>query len=106
MSCPILAQHLQHRMGHTGAEPYAVGHRGGDSRETRSCGGGRIEVREYLSVTISFDHDIVDGGPAGRPVHPGDEGADGEWVWVVSGWVIVTFAKNQDLEPPSTNVRK
>ena len=27
---------------------------------------GRIEVREYLSVTISFDHDITDGAPAVR----------------------------------------
>ena len=27
---------------------------------------GRIEVREYLSVTISFDHDIIDGAPAAR----------------------------------------
>jgi pyruvate/2-oxoglutarate dehydrogenase complex dihydrolipoamide acyltransferase (E2) component len=27
---------------------------------------GRIEGREYLGVTISFDHDIVDGGPATR----------------------------------------
>jgi pyruvate/2-oxoglutarate dehydrogenase complex dihydrolipoamide acyltransferase (E2) component len=27
---------------------------------------GRIEVREYLSVTISFDHDVVDGAPAAR----------------------------------------
>jgi pyruvate/2-oxoglutarate dehydrogenase complex dihydrolipoamide acyltransferase (E2) component len=27
---------------------------------------GRIEAREYLSVTISFDHDIVDGAPAAR----------------------------------------
>jgi pyruvate/2-oxoglutarate dehydrogenase complex dihydrolipoamide acyltransferase (E2) component len=26
----------------------------------------RIEVREYMSVTISFDHDIVDGAPAER----------------------------------------
>lgn len=26
----------------------------------------RIEIREYLSVTISFDHDIVDGAPATR----------------------------------------
>ncbi|MBN1315361.1 MAG: 2-oxo acid dehydrogenase subunit E2 [Anaerolineales bacterium] len=24
----------------------------------------RIEIREYLSVTVSFDHDIVDGAPA------------------------------------------
>ncbi len=28
--------------------------------------GGQIAVREYLSVTISFDHDIVDGAPAAR----------------------------------------
>lgn len=27
---------------------------------------GRIEIREYLSITLSFDHDIVDGGPAAR----------------------------------------
>ncbi len=27
---------------------------------------GRIEPREYLSLTISFDHDIVDGAPAAR----------------------------------------
>jgi len=27
---------------------------------------GRIEIREYLSVTISVDHDIVDGAPAAR----------------------------------------
>jgi pyruvate/2-oxoglutarate dehydrogenase complex dihydrolipoamide acyltransferase (E2) component len=26
----------------------------------------RIAVREYLSVTISFDHDIIDGAPAAR----------------------------------------
>ncbi len=26
----------------------------------------RIEVREVLSVTISFDHDVVDGAPAAR----------------------------------------
>ena len=26
----------------------------------------RIEVREYLSVTISIDHDIIDGAPAAR----------------------------------------
>jgi len=27
---------------------------------------GRIELREYLSLTITFDHDIVDGAPAAR----------------------------------------
>jgi pyruvate/2-oxoglutarate dehydrogenase complex dihydrolipoamide acyltransferase (E2) component len=27
---------------------------------------GQIAIREYLSLTISFDHDIVDGAPAAR----------------------------------------
>ena len=27
---------------------------------------GQIEVREYLNLTISFDHDIVDGAPGAR----------------------------------------
>lgn len=27
---------------------------------------GRIEIREYLSLTICFDHDIIDGAPAAR----------------------------------------
>jgi pyruvate/2-oxoglutarate dehydrogenase complex dihydrolipoamide acyltransferase (E2) component len=27
---------------------------------------GEIKVREYLSLTLSFDHDIVDGAPAAR----------------------------------------
>ena len=26
----------------------------------------RVEVREYLSVTLSFDHDVIDGAPAAR----------------------------------------
>ncbi len=27
---------------------------------------GRIEIRQYLSATMSFDHDIIDGAPAAR----------------------------------------
>jgi pyruvate/2-oxoglutarate dehydrogenase complex dihydrolipoamide acyltransferase (E2) component len=27
---------------------------------------GRIEIRDYLDITVSFDHDIVDGAPAAR----------------------------------------
>jgi pyruvate/2-oxoglutarate dehydrogenase complex dihydrolipoamide acyltransferase (E2) component len=27
---------------------------------------GQIAVREYLSLTISFDHDVIDGAPAAR----------------------------------------
>ena len=29
---------------------------------------GRIEIRQYLCVTVSFDHDIIDGS-AGSPLH-------------------------------------
>jgi pyruvate/2-oxoglutarate dehydrogenase complex dihydrolipoamide acyltransferase (E2) component len=28
--------------------------------------GGQLESREHLCLTVSFDHDIVDGGPAAR----------------------------------------
>ena len=28
--------------------------------------GGLIEIRDYLCLTISFDHEIIDGGPAAR----------------------------------------
>lgn len=28
--------------------------------------GGHIAMREYLSLTISFDHDLIDGAPAAR----------------------------------------
>ena len=27
---------------------------------------GRIEIREYLCLTLCFDHDVIDGGPAAR----------------------------------------
>lgn len=27
---------------------------------------GRVEVRKFLSVTVSFDHDLIDGAPAAR----------------------------------------
>jgi pyruvate/2-oxoglutarate dehydrogenase complex dihydrolipoamide acyltransferase (E2) component len=27
---------------------------------------GRIEIREYLCLTLCFDHDIIDGAPAAR----------------------------------------
>ena len=26
----------------------------------------QVAIREYLSVTLSFDHDIIDGAPAAR----------------------------------------
>ena len=27
---------------------------------------GHIAIRDYLSLTLSFDHDIIDGAPAAR----------------------------------------
>ena len=27
---------------------------------------GHIAIREYLSLTVSFDHDTIDGAPAAR----------------------------------------
>ena len=27
---------------------------------------GQIAIREYLSLTLSFDHDLIDGAPAAR----------------------------------------
>jgi pyruvate/2-oxoglutarate dehydrogenase complex dihydrolipoamide acyltransferase (E2) component len=27
---------------------------------------GQVQIREYLSLTISIDHDVVDGAPAAR----------------------------------------
>jgi pyruvate/2-oxoglutarate dehydrogenase complex dihydrolipoamide acyltransferase (E2) component len=45
---------------------------------------GQIVIREYLSVTVSFDHDIVDGAPATRFVEHWKalvEGASGLEAW-------------------------
>jgi pyruvate/2-oxoglutarate dehydrogenase complex dihydrolipoamide acyltransferase (E2) component len=30
---------------------------------------GRIEIRKVMSVTVSFDHDVIDGAPAARFIH-------------------------------------
>ena len=49
---PVPNHSLQLTLGGIGAKPGVVE--------------GRIEVREYLSVTISFDHDVIDGAPAAR----------------------------------------
>jgi len=49
---PVPNHSLQLTLGGIGEKPGVVDH--------------RIEVRKYLSVTISFDHDIIDGAPAAR----------------------------------------
>jgi len=49
---PVPNHSLQITLGGVGEKPGVVDH--------------RIEVRKYLSVTISFDHDIIDGAPVAR----------------------------------------
>lgn len=39
---------------------------GGIARKPGFGPGGRVEPREYLSLTVSVDHDVVDGAPAAR----------------------------------------
>jgi pyruvate/2-oxoglutarate dehydrogenase complex dihydrolipoamide acyltransferase (E2) component len=49
---PVPAHSLQITLGGIAEKPGVVNH--------------QIEIREYLSVTISLDHDVVDGAPAAR----------------------------------------
>jgi len=49
---PVPNHTLQLTLGGIGEKPGVVDH--------------RVEVRKYLSITISFDHDLVDGAPAAR----------------------------------------
>lgn len=49
---PVPNHSLQLTLGGMGEKPGVVNH--------------QVEVREYLSVTISFDHDVIDGAPAAR----------------------------------------
>jgi pyruvate/2-oxoglutarate dehydrogenase complex dihydrolipoamide acyltransferase (E2) component len=49
---PVPAHSLQITLGGIAEKPGVVNH--------------HIEIREYLSVTISLDHDVVDGAPAAR----------------------------------------
>ena len=49
---PVPNHTLQLTLGGVGEKPGVVNH--------------QVEVRQYMSVTVSFDHDIVDGAPATR----------------------------------------
>ena len=49
---PVPNHSLQITLGGIGERPAVVDH--------------RIVVREFLSVTVSFDHDVIDGAPAAR----------------------------------------
>jgi pyruvate/2-oxoglutarate dehydrogenase complex dihydrolipoamide acyltransferase (E2) component len=39
---------------------------GGIARKPGIGDDDRIEIREYLNITVSFDHDVIDGAPAAR----------------------------------------
>ncbi len=52
---PVPNHSLQLTLGGIGEKPSVVDH--------------RIEVRKYLSVTISFDHYVIDGAPVARFIH-------------------------------------
>jgi len=52
---PVPNHTLQLTLGGVGEKPGVVDH--------------RIEVRKYMSVTVSFDHDVIDGAPAARFMH-------------------------------------
>lgn len=43
-----------------------IARRPGVVRERDGGRGERIEIREFLSLTISMDHDVIDGAPAAR----------------------------------------
>jgi pyruvate/2-oxoglutarate dehydrogenase complex dihydrolipoamide acyltransferase (E2) component len=49
---PVPNHTLQLTLGGIGEKPGVVDH--------------RVEVRKYLSVTLSFDHDLIDGAPMAR----------------------------------------
>jgi pyruvate/2-oxoglutarate dehydrogenase complex dihydrolipoamide acyltransferase (E2) component len=49
---PVPNHSLQLTLGGIGEKPGVVDH--------------RVEVRKYMSVTVSFDHDVIDGAPAAR----------------------------------------
>lgn len=49
---PVTNHSLQLTLGGIGEKPAVVDH--------------TVAVRDYLSVTISFDHDVIDGAPAAR----------------------------------------
>jgi pyruvate/2-oxoglutarate dehydrogenase complex dihydrolipoamide acyltransferase (E2) component len=52
---PVSNHSLQITLGGIGEKPGVVDH--------------RVEVRKYMSATISFDHDVIDGAPAARFIH-------------------------------------
>lgn len=50
-------------IGAIGRKPSASDRSDGDGEDSRD---GSLALREQLALTISFDHDVIDGGPAAR----------------------------------------
>ena len=53
-------------MGHPSRHPQTLYITVGGIGEKQGVVDGHIASREYLSLTISFDHDMIDGAPAAR----------------------------------------
>jgi hypothetical protein len=60
---------------------------------------GRVVTREYLSLTVDFDHDIVDGAPAARFVQRLKE-----LIERGDGLVDAREARSEEAQPDATNV--
>lgn len=56
---------------------------------------GRVEPREILHLTVMFDHDVIDGGPAARFTHRLVE-------LVESGYGLTTLEAGEQPEPVAT----
>ena len=56
---------------------------------------GRIEIREYLCLTLCFDHDIIDGAPAARFTQRFKE-------FIESGYGLVDFMAQRECTDEAT----
>lgn len=65
---------------------------------------GRLEVREYLSLTISVDHEVVDGAPATRFTQRFKELIESGYGLASTDMAACRGAKSFPCEPPATRV--
>jgi hypothetical protein len=89
---PVPNHSLQVTLGGIGEKPAVVDH----------C----IVVREFLSVTVSFDHDVIDGAPAARFIERFRqliEGADGLRTYGVSALDNVAISAPAGRQRPSAS---
>jgi pyruvate/2-oxoglutarate dehydrogenase complex dihydrolipoamide acyltransferase (E2) component len=72
---------------------------GGIARKPGFGPGGRVESREYLSLTVSVDHDVVDGAPAARFIRRLEE-------LIQAGHGLAEFGRTGDGEPVEARARR